>query len=413
MAGFFQKIIWGDGLDPTVVDERTVRVDCSGGPTGPPGADGADGADGATGATGATGPTGSAGGPVTIPYTFSTTTTDSDPGSGNLRLGSGTQNAAAVIRADLLDSNGADWTTVLDSMDDSSNPTVKGHIRLFKTSDPTKYLVFTVSAVASPSGYRNLTVANVGSSASSPFSNGDAITLCFERAGDKGDTGAAGTAAHPTVTVITSSGTYTTPAGCTAIYVECIGGGSGGGGTPATNASGNGQTAAGGGGSGGAYAASLIASPSSSYTVTIGAGGTGVSGAAGNNGGDTSFGTAVIAKGALGSAVAVKDVGVFPDTSGSVAGAGTASGSTGDLKINGGVGGPGTLWRVAFPQAGSGGGAARGGPPRVGAPSNGTFGGNAGHQYGGGGTGACAIASAAAQTGGAGFQGVIVVTEYY
>ncbi len=47
---------------------------------------------------------------------------------------------------------------------DSTN-TIKGHVRLFNTTDPTKWLLFSVSAVASPSGYKNITVANVGSSA--------------------------------------------------------------------------------------------------------------------------------------------------------------------------------------------------------------------------------------------------------
>lgn len=134
----------------------------------------------------------SAGGLISIPFTFSTTTTDSDPGAGVLRLNNATQNASTVIRADLLASSGGDWTATLDSLDDSTS-TVKGFILLFKTSDATKYLLFSVSAVASPSGYRNVTVACVASSASSPFANSDAITMQFSRNGDKGDTGANGT----------------------------------------------------------------------------------------------------------------------------------------------------------------------------------------------------------------------------
>src|SRR5439155_17714716 len=126
-----------------------------------------------------------------IGYTFSTTTTDADPGSGNLRLSNATQNASTVIRASNTDSGSTSWASVLATFADSTN-TVKGHIRLFKTTDSTKWLVFTVSAVASPTGYKNITVANVGSSAASPFANGDAITLTFERAGDVGATGPTG-----------------------------------------------------------------------------------------------------------------------------------------------------------------------------------------------------------------------------
>ena len=121
---------------------------------------------------------GSGMGAYAIAYTFSTTTTDADPGNGNLRLNQATQNTATVIRADLLDSAGATQTPVLDTFDDTAGA-IKGYIRLVKTSDSTKWLVFSVSAVATPSGYRNITVANIGSSAASPFADTDAIMLYF------------------------------------------------------------------------------------------------------------------------------------------------------------------------------------------------------------------------------------------
>jgi hypothetical protein len=133
-----------------------------------------------------------AGGAVTILYTFSTTTTNSDPGNGTLRLDNATQNSATTIRADLLDANGATWTSVIDSFDDSTS-TIKGYIRLTKASDPTKWLLFTVSAVDSSSGYRNITVANIASSASSPFSNNDKIILDFSLVANKGVDGTNGT----------------------------------------------------------------------------------------------------------------------------------------------------------------------------------------------------------------------------
>lgn len=151
------------------------------------------GAAGTNGTNGTNGAPGAVGGAISIGYTFSTTTTDSDPGDGNLRLDNGTQNLATTIRADLKDSGVTDWSAVLATFADSTN-TLKGHIRLFKTSDTAKWLLFSVSAVASPSGYKNITVACVGYSAASPFANGDAITLSFTRAGDKGATGAQGPA---------------------------------------------------------------------------------------------------------------------------------------------------------------------------------------------------------------------------
>lgn len=132
-----------------------------------------------------------AGTAIGIPYTFSTTTTDADPGAGYLRLDNATQNAATTIRADLSGNDASVWTAVLDTLDDSTS-TLKGHVRLVKNGDATKWLIFTVSALASPSGYKNITVANVASSAASPFSNNDNIVFEFTRIGDKGDTGATG-----------------------------------------------------------------------------------------------------------------------------------------------------------------------------------------------------------------------------
>jgi hypothetical protein len=163
---------------------------------------------------------GSIGGAISIGYTFSTTTTDADPGSGALRLSSGTQNTTTVIRADLLDTAATDWTTVLDTFDDSTN-TVKGIIRIVKTSDASKWLTFNVTALASPTGYRNITVTNTGSSAASPFANNDAVTLTFDRAGDVGATGNGNTlSANSGSTDATStSATFAAPTSGTAATV--------------------------------------------------------------------------------------------------------------------------------------------------------------------------------------------------
>jgi hypothetical protein len=133
------------------------------------------------------------GGAITIKYTFDTTTTDADPDSGKLRLNNATQNTATSIYADVLDFLGSDWTSVIDTFDDSSN-TVKGSIRLVKSGDASKFLTFNATAVTTATGYRKITVSNTGSSASSPFSHGDTILLCFNRAGDKGADGASGNA---------------------------------------------------------------------------------------------------------------------------------------------------------------------------------------------------------------------------
>jgi hypothetical protein len=132
-----------------------------------------------------------AGGAMAIPYTFSTTTTDADPGAGYLRLDNATQNLATTIRADLAGSDGSAWTDVLNTFDGSTS-TIKGYIRLAKATDSTKWIIASVSALASPSGYKNIAVAVIASSAASPFTNGDALIMYFSRTGDAGTGGAAG-----------------------------------------------------------------------------------------------------------------------------------------------------------------------------------------------------------------------------
>ena len=105
----------------------------------------------------------------------------------------------------------------------------------------------------------------------------------------------------------TSSGTWTKPSGVSVVLVECFGAGAGGGsGEPAPNP---GNTSDGpGGGGGGAYAFAYFdaADLGSTVTVTVGAGGAGGVGASsgginnGSDGGDSQFGSHLIAGGGSG-----------------------------------------------------------------------------------------------------------------
>jgi Glycine-rich domain len=130
-----------------------------------------------------------------------------------------------------------------------------------------------------------------------------------------------------------SNATWTAPAGVTSVTLYGIGGGGGGGGagrpphTTSTTTRGGG-----GGGGGGAVASYNIVSvvPGSSYTITIGAGGTTAAGATsdngngtnGNDGADTTFGS----------------LATFCGAGGGGAGAGSATViSTGGSTVRGGV----------------------------------------------------------------------------
>ena len=196
--------------------------------------------------------------------------------------------------------------------------------------------------------------------------------------------------------VLTSGTSYTTPANCNSIYVECVGGGGAGGASQGNQAS-----VGGGGGGGGGYAAKYFTvTPNTAYTYAIGAGGTGVSSGASNAGGSTTFtvgGTNLRANGGGdGSSWAVGPQGL-------PGGAGGTS-ANGDINITG-DGGEAVSYNYNWiaGQGGGGAGAIGGGGANGLYYGNGNNGGN----YGGGGSGA-----GNGGTSGAGGQGAIRIWEY-
>jgi len=150
-----------------------------------------------------------AGGAVSLQYTFDTATTDADPGAGKLRLSSATQNAATVLRLNTTGADGSALAGVIDTFTLSTS-TAKGYLMVRKATDATKWLLFSVSALASPVGYRNVTIAPLASSAASPFVAADPLLVDFTPTGDKGTTGTTGAAglgalAPVTVTLTTQT----------------------------------------------------------------------------------------------------------------------------------------------------------------------------------------------------------------
>jgi hypothetical protein len=126
--------------------------------------------------------------------------------------------------------------------------------------------------------------------------------------------------------VFTSSGTFTVPAGVTAVKVTVIGGGGGGMGWGANYS---------GGGGGGGVAVKYITSltPGSAISVTVGSGGNGgdyLTNSGATSGGSSSFGSYCSATG--GSAGG----GTYPNTGGA-----GGAGSNGNINITGGRGGVG------------------------------------------------------------------------
>ena len=137
------------------------------------------------GATGAQGATGASAG---ISYTFSTTTTASDPGSGILRFNNATPASVTEVYIDYEDASANNLSSYLATWDDTDN---NGTLIIYQGSDLSRFLIGTVTSVTDSTGYYTIGVT-VTSSGTLP---GDALGLSvsFVPAGNNGAAGTNGT----------------------------------------------------------------------------------------------------------------------------------------------------------------------------------------------------------------------------
>ena len=83
-------------------------------------------------------------------FQYSTTTTDSDPGDGFLRLNNGTISSATIAYIDDKEFNGTDVSAWVQSFDDvSGNDTNRGRIRISKANTLDTWMVFKVTGSVS------------------------------------------------------------------------------------------------------------------------------------------------------------------------------------------------------------------------------------------------------------------------
>lgn len=139
------------------------------------------------------GPRGRQGLPAGVALTFSTTTSDADPGQGLWRANSATFASITKLWIDNLDNDGDSITTWLDALDDLGASAHRGVIRFEDESDPHgQWAEFNVTgSVTDKTGYRELTVTP-RAQASWPFSNAAVTTANFNPTGATGSTGATG-----------------------------------------------------------------------------------------------------------------------------------------------------------------------------------------------------------------------------
>jgi hypothetical protein len=145
-----------------------------------------------TGATGSTGSTGAAGSDGTdgvggLLYTFSTTTSDSDPGAGQIRLNNGTLGSVSQIFIDdsTAASGNPDVSAFILTWDDSTQTSDRGQVTITKKSAQQNFATYKISGASTDaSGYVKLAVTHVVSNGS--FSNSDAVLVSFTRTGNAG-----------------------------------------------------------------------------------------------------------------------------------------------------------------------------------------------------------------------------------
>jgi hypothetical protein len=217
--------------------------------------------------------------------------------------------------------------------------------------------------------------------------------------------------------LVSGSGTYSTPVGCSAIFIRAVGGGGGGGYAKGTSA--GTLRAVGGGGGGGGYTEKLIVSPAASYAYAVGAAGSG--GVASTStvataGGVTSFGTTLVIANSGGAAASDNGSATSHTTAGG--NYGSDSGQAGDMHYRGNLGRYGVLHvdatnthRTAGEGASSRLGQGAYGVPRFDDtnPQPGT----AGIGCGSGGAGGTAGGVDSNADGGDGAPGAIFIDEYY
>ncbi len=123
-------------------------------------------------------------------YTFDTSTSDADPGAGEIRFNNGTYASATAIYIDDADANGVTVSADVLTWDDSTS-TIKGFLMIYDINDRSTYARFKITGSSTDAtGYVKLAVTHLASN--NTFSAADELSVHFTASGSKGDTGSTG-----------------------------------------------------------------------------------------------------------------------------------------------------------------------------------------------------------------------------
>ncbi len=143
------------------------------------------------------------------PYQWSTST--GDPGTGKFGVNNANPTLATVINVSETDSAGGPMASVLDTWDDSTS-SVRAVVKFSKEGATQNFYEYQITGAQTDNGtYRSFPVTFVGPASGTSLSNGDAGALIHLRTGDKGDTGATGSAATASFEYTFSTSTGTGP----------------------------------------------------------------------------------------------------------------------------------------------------------------------------------------------------------
>jgi len=201
-----------DGANGTNGTQGVQGIQGVGGTNGSQGVQGIQGSastvqgiQGTQGVQGIQGTTGNFGG-VTFDFTFDSNTSDTDPGSGRLKLNNASVGIATELYIDDQDDNATDIQDYLRTIDDSTS-SIKGHFRITNKSNASDFALFVITGSSvEGTGYFKIP-CGISTASASSFSNDEDVIITFARTGDKGDSGTQGTQGIQGVTGSGAQGT--------------------------------------------------------------------------------------------------------------------------------------------------------------------------------------------------------------